>query len=304
MTKRATRGHLHGYLVIDKPAGMTSHDVVSRIRRLIGERRVGHAGTLDPAATGVLPIAIGHATRTVEFLSDADKAYLAELTFGVETDSLDTDGAVTQITHPGTMTEATFAALLAPFIGSQMQIPPMHAAIKVDGRPLYERARRGEMIDVAARPITIHAIEIVCWNWPVVELFVRCSKGTYIRALVRDIGQVAAVGAYLSNLVRVQSGPFSLADAWTLPELEAAFTREMWENLAEHPDAAVRQTPAVILNQATRSWWTHGNALPVRTSAPLVRVYAEDGTWLGIGTATEAGDTVRPRKVIVEHEVL
>ena len=157
---------LHGILVVDKPAGWTSHDVVARARRLLGERRIGHAGTLDPAATGVLPLAVGAATRVLEYLAVASKTYLAEITFGVETDSHDADGRLVAHTDPAPLTREAVAAALPGFRGEIDQIPPMHAAIKVGGRRLYELAHRGEEIERGPRRVTITALELVAWSRP------------------------------------------------------------------------------------------------------------------------------------------
>lgn len=298
MAKRKTRGLHHGYLVIDKPAGWTSHDVVGRVRRIVGERRVGHAGTLDPAATGVLPVAVGLATRTVEYLSEASKAYRAEITFGVTTDSADGDGVVTGVQDASALTEADVARAIARFAGPQMQVPPMHSAIKIGGERLYERARRGETIDVPPRPVVIDEIRLDSWESPVADVFVACSKGTYIRSLARDIGAAIGTGAYLSNLVRVRTGPFTLAHAVRIDELEDLFQRCPWEQLAAHPDAALLDRPAIILDEAESRAWYYGQRVAVMGAEGLVRVYDTDGDWLGVGQGDEEGACVRPVKVV------
>ncbi len=300
MAKRKTRGLYHGYLIIDKPAGMTSHDVVGRVRRILGERRVGHAGTLDPAATGVLPIAVGLATRTVEYLSDASKAYVAEVTFGVTTDSADGDGVVTDVCDATGLADAQIEALVASFAGPQLQVPPMHSAIKVDGQRMYELARKGEQIDVPPRPITIHAIELIDWEPPVATVFVHCSKGTYIRSLARDLGENAGCGAYMSNLVRVATGPFTLNDAVRLEELEPLLATEPWEQIATHPDAALWSFPAVVVDDREAASWRNGNPIDVPGATGRVRVYDSGGTWLGVGETDDGGGVLRPAKVVVE----
>lgn len=296
MAKRKTRGLYHGYVVLDKPAGWTSHDVVGKIRRIVGERRVGHAGTLDPAATGVLPVAIGLATRTVEYLADASKAYRAEITFGVTTDSADGDGIVTGVRDAGALTAPEVAAALARFRGPQMQVPPMHSAILVDGVRLYERARRGEEIDVPPRPVTIHDIRLESWRPPVAEVFVSCSKGTYIRSLARDAGEMVGTGAYLSNLVRVQAGPFTLEHALRIDEFEDMIRRRPWHLIAAHPDIALFDRPAIVLADA--KGWRQGKHVAATGVEGLVRVYDTDGGWLGVGQGNEDGAHVRPVKVV------
>ncbi|MGH2559843.1 MAG: tRNA pseudouridine(55) synthase TruB [Thermomicrobiales bacterium] len=289
----------HGILVIDKPAGWTSHDVVARIRRLVGERQVGHAGTLDPAATGVLPVAVGSATRVVEYLAEASKTYLAEMTFGVETDSHDVDGQVTRLVDPSELTASDIEAALAAWRGPIDQIPPMHAAIKVGGRPLYERARLGEVIDRPPRRVVIHQMELFDWSPPVATLAVDCSKGTYIRALARDLGADVGAGAYLSNLVRLRTGPFDLAQAWTMAELSARDLAAEWSTIAVHPDAAAEHLDALILNEDATRQWAFGQ--PIRHSAEVrgvVRAYDMSGEWLGIAVGSPETTSWKPTKVI------
>lgn len=301
MAKRATRGKYHGFIVVEKPAGVTSHDVVSAVRKMTGERRVGHAGTLDPAAVGVLPIAVGLATRTVEYLSDSDKGYLAEITFGVTTDSLDGDGTVTEVTDASALTLEQIESVLHEFRGSIQQVPPMHSAIKIDGRPLYERARQGEHIELDARNVMIHRLEVVSWEHPVVEIYVRCSKGTYVRSLARDIGEAVGTGAYMSNLVRTSTGPFSLEDSWQIDELSELIENGFWEDVAAHPDSALHDRPAIVLNDEHSTRWKHGNAVVTEVPAGLIRVYDVSGNWLGVGSGDPETGTVKPEKVVTEH---
>lgn len=300
MAKRKTRGLYHGYLIIDKPAGMTSHDVVGRVRRVLGERRVGHAGTLDPSAVGVLPIAVGLATRTVEYLSDASKSYVAEITFGVTTDSADGDGVVTDVRDPSAQSRERVEEIINAFAGPQMQVPPMHSAIKIDGQRMYELARRGETVDLPARPITIFEIQLLEWEDPVAEVFVHCSKGTYIRSLARDIGERAGVGAYMSNLVRVQTGPFTLEDAIRLDELEQLVETLPWEQIAVHPDASLIDRDAIILGGDDARSWRNGNPVAAHGAKGIARVYDIAGNWLGVGQAIEGESILRPAKVVLE----
>lgn len=300
MAKRKTRGLYHGYLIIDKPAGMTSHDVVGRVRRSLGERRVGHAGTLDPAAVGVLPIAVGLATRTVEYLSEASKAYVADITFGVTTDSADIDGTVMDIQDSSSLTAEKVQELVSTFSGPQLQIPPMHSAIKVDGQRMYELARRGEHVDLPPRPITIHEISLIDWDPPVASVYVHCSKGTYIRSLARDIGERAGTGAYMSNLVRVQTGPFSLDDAIRLDELDDLLQTVPWEQIAVHPDASLADWPALILGPADAASWRNGTGVRQPGVSGSARVYDAAGDWLGVGKTDDERDILTPTKVVVE----
>lgn len=300
MAKRKTRGLYHGYLVIDKPAGMTSHDVVGRVRRLLGERRVGHAGTLDPAAVGVLPIAVGLATRTVEYLAEASKAYVADVTFGVRTDSSDIDGSVISVEDASHLSLEDVQGALERLRGPQMQVPPMHSAIKIGGRRMYELAHRGELIDLEPRPITIHEIEVVYWESPVAEVYIHCSKGTYVRSIARDLGDALGTGAYMSNLVRVATGPFSLADAVHLDELEELLNTEPWEVIAAHPDASLQDLEAIILGDDAAASWRNGNPVQLEGASGGVRVYDAGGIWMGVGRADVGNELLRPAKVVVE----
>jgi tRNA pseudouridine55 synthase len=288
-----------GFLVVDKPAGWTSHDVVARLRRMLGQRRIGHAGTLDPAATGVLPIAVGSATRVVEFLAAATKAYVGEVSFGVQTDSYDADGVVIEVRDASALAEAEVEAALTRFRGTFAQLPPMHSARKVGGRRLYEMARREEEIEREARQVTISALTLLEWSPPVATLFVDCSKGTYIRTLAHDLGVELGVGAHLSGLVRVRSGPFTLCDAWTIDDLAGTDLVSSWPEVAFHPDGVLVEWPALILDENGVKDWTDGKILPSTTPAGgLCRVYDSDGAWLGVGRA-EGERAWRPHKVVV-----
>jgi tRNA pseudouridine55 synthase len=201
-------------LIVDKPTGLTSFDVVRKIRRAARTRDVGHGGTLDPLASGVLPICLGEATKLAQFLLDADKAYEVTLRLGVETDTDDADGAVTAEADARAVTEGAVQAALPAFRGPQQQVPPIYSALKREGRPLYSYARAGETVEIPPRPVVVHAFDLVRFASPdEVVLSVRCSKGTYVRALARDLGRALGVGAHVTALRRTRSGPFALADA-------------------------------------------------------------------------------------------
>ena len=292
----------HGLLIIDKPAGWTSHDVVARIRRLTGQRSVGHAGTLDPAATGVLPVALGSALRALEYLSGASKTYRAEITFGQTTDTLDIEGRLTRQCEPPANTAVEIQLLLDSFLGPSQQVPPAYSAIKIDGTPLYERARRGESVDPPKRDVVIHGLSLVQWNSPTLTVDIDCSKGFYVRSFARDLGERAGSCAYLSNLVRTRAGDFDLCDAWRLSELADAPLAEEWERIAIAPDAAAFDLAAVIIDVEQVVDWENGKRIDVDTCGELgpVRVYDSSGAWIGIGELTLDGahHTLRPRKVI------
>lgn len=305
MAKRSRPARLHGVLIIDKPAGWTSHDVVARVRRLIGEKKVGHSGTLDPMATGVLPVGIGDATRMIEYLAEAGKRYIAEITFGVETDTLDAEGNVTAIGDASVLTEESVIAALERFRGPLEQIPPMHAAIKIDGVKLYELARQGIEIERAARNVTIYEITLLGWNAPIATIDVSCSKGFYVRSLARDLGEVVGSGAHLSNLVRVATGPFSIDEAWTLTELSQLDRddfSEQWSSISVHPDAMVGQAPAIILNGDVRKRWINGVGFAADgVTDEIVSVYADTGEWMGTGKGDLSRGEWVPEKVAIDR---
>ncbi len=251
---------MDGILNINKPTGMTSHDVVGKVRKLLSQRRVGHAGTLDPAASGVLPVCVGQATRVAEYLSESGKAYRATLVFGIVTDTYDAEGAVVQETDASALTRQQIEAMLPSFLGSQMQVPPRYSAIKLAGQPAYKRARAGEEIMLDARPITISRLEIVDWQPPALTLDIECSKGTYIRSLAYDLGKRSGYGAFLRNLVRTRSGPFVLSESITLEQVAEAVERgEVWRYL-HAPEKALEYARALVLDIETAERVGHGNA--------------------------------------------
>jgi tRNA pseudouridine55 synthase len=291
----------HGYIVVDKPADWTSHDVVARVRRLVGERRVGHAGTLDPAATGVLPVAVGLATRTVEYLAASTKAYRAEITFGVVTDSADGEGEILARNDAAYLTLGQIEVALPQFRGQIAQRPPMHSAVKIGGKRLYQLARQGVEVDVRPRLVTIERLEVVKWANPVLTVDIECSKGTYIRSLARDLGEALEVGAHLSALRRTRTGPFTLADALTLEQLERELQAKPWADIALPPDAVLTGVARLDLTEKSSVDWGHGKSIdapaPIEPGL-LVAAYDVDGVWRGVGQATESGDRIRPTKVI------
>ncbi|CAA9539835.1 MAG: tRNA pseudouridine(55) synthase [uncultured Thermomicrobiales bacterium] len=297
-TVGAARPRLDGYLVLDKPAGWTSFDVVARVRRLLGERKIGHAGTLDPAATGVLPIAVGSARKTLEYLAGAAKTYVARVTFGVETETEDAEGKVTAVRDAAALDATAVEAALVGFLGPQAQIPPMYAAVKVGGQRLYEIARRGETIERAPRPVVFHRLELLAWESPTATLLVDCSKGTYVRALARDLGAALGPGAHLSGLIRTRTGPFRIEDAIALEALAELPLSEAWLEIAVPSDAPILDLPALHLDPDWTRRWLQGSPIPAAGVTGECRAYGVDGEWLGIGRAAEDGTSWRPAKVV------
>jgi tRNA pseudouridine55 synthase len=239
-------------LVVDKPVGPTSFTVVRQIRRAAGVRRVGHGGTLDPLASGVLPVCLGEATKLAPFLLGADKEYDVTIRLGVETDTDDADGTVTATEDPSRVSEPALRQALERFRGSISQVPPAFAAIKRDGRPLYDYARAGQRVEVSPREVTIHALELLGFGGPGdVRLHVHCSKGTYVRALARDLGRALQVGAHVTALRRTRSGPFALPDARPLDQVLDALGGQAGATLARVGlAAALRHLPQAQVEEA------------------------------------------------------
>ena len=296
---------MDGILNINKATGMTSHDVVARVRRLIKQKRVGHAGTLDPAASGVLPICVGQGTRVAEYLSESGKTYQAEILFGIVTDTYDAEGSVVRTTDPTSLALAQIEQALPHFLGPQMQLPPRYSAIKLQGQPAYKRVRSGEEVTLEPRPITIHQLQILAWNPPRLTLEVACSKGTYIRSLAYDLGEHLKYGAHLAALIRTRSGPFALSESIALEQLAAAVEQGTVSTLLTPPDSVLQHYPALQLDAATAEHVLHGNAFrSAQTAQPpaeLARVYDASGHFLAIAAWNAAEEVWQPKKVFSQH---
>ncbi|WP_310962908.1 tRNA pseudouridine(55) synthase TruB [Nocardioides terrisoli] len=266
-----------GLVIVDKPAGLTSHDVVSRVRRLAGTRKVGHAGTLDPMATGVLVVGIGRATRLLGHLLVTDKAYDATVVLGAATSTDDAEGEVLRRCDPSAVTVAAVADGVAAMVGDIDQVPSSVSAIKVDGRRAYDRVRAGERVDLPARRVRIDAIDITRIELPEVDLTVRCSSGTYVRAIARDLGDTLGVGGHLTALRRTAVGPFTLADAHTLEELAESFA------LLPIADVARRCFRTVAVDAAQAVAVGFGRRLDLRLPEPgPVALFGPDGAFLAL----------------------
>ena len=277
---------MNGIVVMNKPDGWTSHDVVGKLRGILREKRIGHGGTLDPMATGVLPVFIGRATRAVEFCEADEKEYVAGMRLGIVTDTQDTTGAVLE-TRPVSVTKDDISAVIPNFLGEQEQIPPMYSAIKINGQKLYDLARKGIEVERKARRITIKKLELAgCENDDFI-LRVVCSKGTYIRTLVNDIGSALGCGAAMSSLVRVRSGVFTLADAVTIDEISNAKREGRAEALLRPTDSLFSAYPEYIITEKQETLCKNGN--PFRTSAESgrYRVYGASGEFLMLGEVSD-----------------
>ena len=265
-----------GIVIVDKPAGWTSQDVTARLRRVFGTRRIGHGGTLDPMATGVLPVFVGRATRGVEFFEHADKTYEAVLRLGTVTDTQDSTGTVLE-KRPVTVTEAEFRDILPKFTGEIAQIPPMYSAIKVDGKKLYELARAGKEVERKPREITIFSLELLEFSGETAKIRVHCSKGTYIRTLCHDIGAALGCGGCMEALRRTAAGEYTLADS---VELDTLLNAERPEDYLRDVDTLFRQYPAVTLTEKQTLRCRNGNSFSIALPEGSYRAYDSQGTFL------------------------
>jgi len=290
---------MDGIFNINKPTGMTSHDVVAIIRKHLKQKRVGHAGTLDPLASGVLPICVGQATRVAEYLSESGKAYRADINFGTATDTYDAEGPITATASTADLTLNMIEETLEQFRGPQMQYPPRYSAIKIQGQPAYKRARAGEAIVLEPRPIVIYSLEIRDWIPPRLTLAIECSKGTYIRSLAHDLGMQLGCYAYLEALVRTRSGPFTLSDSITLEQLADAVETNSIQHYSFPLDKALEQYPAMKLDVETAKRIKHGNTFnnPVANNSGLARVYDTNGAFIAIAEWNEEQQAWQPKKV-------
>lgn len=277
---------LSGFLIIDKPSGVTSFSMVALVRRLTGVKRVGHAGTLDPLATGVLPVAIGRAARLIEYMDDAPKTYVAHVRFGVTTDTYDADGAVTATRDASGVTAEAVRQELAAFVGDIVQTPPLYSAIKVAGKPLYKYAREGAAVEVAARVVRVDSIDLRSFDPALIEaaIEVRCGKGTYVRSLAHDLGSRLGCGAHLTALRRTSSGGFEIDDAHAPAAIEAAATEGRLEELLLAPDRAVERSSAAIFaaDHAADARCGRDVRFDSPESVDLCRAYTLEGEFIGV----------------------
>ena len=273
----------NGILVIDKPAGWTSQDVAAKLRGVFHERRVGHGGTLDPMATGVLPIFIGRATRAAEFAESAEKEYIAGLRLGLVTNTQDTTGEALE-EHPVSVTREEVQAALQRFLGPIEQIPPMYSAIKINGQKLYELARKGKEVARKPRSITIHELELLEGGGAEYLLRVRCSKGTYVRTLCHDLGATLGCGGCMSSLRRTRAGSFTLEQALTMQQVLEFAAEHDPQQLLMPADALFAESLPLIVTMGQAAKLKNGAQIKDWQFAPgTYRVYAEDGEFLLLG---------------------
>jgi tRNA pseudouridine55 synthase len=291
---------ISGALVVDKPTGMTSHDVVQAVRNGTGIRRAGHTGTLDPRASGVLVVLLGPAVRLSEFISASDKRYQAIVRLGASTDTFDADGKFTRKSEaPVDVTESQFEEALKKFVGHIEQTPPPYSAVKVQGRKAYEMAREGEEVDLAPRTIDVYHLEVLEWAPPEVVIDVHCSSGTYVRSLANDLGNVLGCGGYLVGLRRTKSGRFSLRDAIPLRKLQEAFHAGNWAQYLIPAAEALGDWPAIELEPEQVDSIKHGHRVPAAEDAKpgMVRAVSMAGELVALMELDEETRQWKPKKV-------
>ena len=274
---------MNGIVIVDKPQGWTSQDVTARLRRVFNTRRIGHGGTLDPMATGVLPVFVGRATRGVEFFEHAEKTYETVLRLGLATDTEDITGTTLE-EKPVSLTEAEILAVLPQFRGEILQVPPMYSALKVNGQKLCDLARKGREVERQPRPITIHELEFLGLEGSDVRLRVRCSKGTYIRTLCKDIGAALGCGGCMAALRRTTAGEYAAEES--VP-LETLLETETPEKYLRQVDTMFRNHPAVTLTEKQEARCRNGNAFSIQLPEGTYRIYGKNGEFLALSTVTD-----------------
>lgn len=295
------RRNVSGIILLDKPLGFTSNAALQKVRWLLNAEKAGHTGSLDPLASGVLPLCFGEATKFSQYLLDSDKGYETVMQLGQTSSTGDAEGEILR-TRDVTVGRADIEAVLPQFRGEISQIPPMYSALKRDGQPLYKLARAGEVVEREPRSVTITRLELLECEGTLVRLSVGCSKGTYIRTLVEDLGEVLGCGAYVAELRRTHAGPFELAQTVTLEELEQAHAEggnEALDRFLMPSDSGLQDWPLLQFSEHSSFYWLHGQ--PVRSpDAPkfgMVRVQDHNGRFIGIGEVSEDG-RIAPRRLI------
>lgn len=292
---------ISGIINLDKQPGKTSFQMVALVRRLTGQKRVGHAGTLDPDATGVLPILIGQATRLARFLSDSVKVYRAEIRFGSSTATYDSSGEITRQGDTDSLTREQVEAALDSFRGLIQQTPPMYSALKRQGQPLYQLARAGIEVPRAPRTVNISRLEVLDWRIPSLTIEVECSKGTYIRSLAHDLGEALGCGAHLAGLTRLQVGPFHLNEAVSVVRLEETFRDGGRENLILPLDSILDHLPAVVVDEEAAAAIANGRPFSLASEQKpgegQYRAYSTAGTLLALVRFDQEAGLWRPEQV-------
>ena len=300
-----TRRYADGILILDKPRGISSMEAVRKIKRASGVKKVGHGGTLDPMATGVIPICLGRATRLMEYMLDGSKEYVGEVCLGISTDSYDADGQVTSCSDPSGISRAMVEEVLQRFSGRIEQVPPMFSALKKDGRRLYELARQGIEVKREPRPMTVHSIRLADWRPPIATIHIECSRGFYMRSLAHDIGERLGCGAHLQSLTRLRTGRFRISDAISLDAAQKSFEEDAWRESLISPDVVIGNMRALIVGESEQGRIQNGRAILPRTPLNSLRpderfrAYTQDGQFLAIMRFDATETLWRPDKVFM-----
>jgi tRNA pseudouridine55 synthase len=301
MDNEQIKNVVSGVLVIDKPIGLTSHDVVQIIRRGTGIKRAGHTGTLDPRASGVLVVLIGPAVRLSEYVSASDKRYQATIRLGGTTDTYDSEGVITSELPSSHITEENFDEILQTYVGEIEQVPPPYSAVKVKGRKAYEMARKGEQVDLEPRKINVYSLDILEWDPPEVVIDAYCSSGTYIRSLANDLGESLGTGAYLIGLRRTKSGRFTLREAVPLRRLKEAFQAGDWYRYLIPAADALGDWPMVELDADLVDLVRHGHRIPAESgSKGWARGISQQGDLVALLEFNDESNEWQPRKVFFQ----
>lgn len=303
---------IHGILNVYKEKGYTSHDVVAKLRGITGQKKIGHTGTLDPEAVGVLPVCLGRATKLCGMLTDKDKCYETVLLLGIETDTQDITGKIQKEEDISGLEEAEVTHVVRSFTGEYEQIPPMYSALKVNGRKLYELAREGREVERRARRVKIRGIEILALELPLVRMRVVCSKGTYIRTLCHDIGEQLGCGGAMESLTRSRVGIFGIEEALTLEQLEKLRDEDKISTVIVKPDTVLEKDRAVTVTAAGQRMAENGNVLTMDqlerqagetefADAQQLRVYDRTGRFYGIYRYYKETDVIKPVRMFLER---
>lgn len=301
MDRDEIKNVVSGVLVVDKPVGLTSHDVVQIVRRGTGIRRAGHTGTLDPRASGVLVILIGPAVRLSEYVSASDKRYQATIRLGSTTDTYDSEGTITSSSEVGDIDEEEFDEILQKFVGEMEQVPPPYSAVKVKGRKAYEMARKGEEVELEPRTINVYSLEVLEWAPPEAVIDVYCSSGTYVRSLAHDLGKELGTGAHLVGLRRTKSGRFTLRDAVPLRRLQESFDQGDWYKYLIPAAEALSDWPMVELDPDEVELVRHGHRVKAEEdNVGWARGVSQQGDLVALLEANEETNEWQPRKVFFQ----
>ena len=304
--EQGTTHSISGFLNVDKSSGWSSSDVVAKLRSvfLLRQRglKIGHGGTLDPLATGVLPICIGGATRLSEFVLKGSKSYIMSAMLGISTDTYDSEGTETHRQDCSTVRSADLVSVMSEFRGEIDQVPPMFSAIKKDGQPLYKLARKGETIALEPRKVEVQQLELTAWEPPHFTLKIECGSGFYARSLANDVGQRLGCGAHMTSLRRARAGDFYISESRSLDTLIACAADDLWTRHLLKPDHVLKQLPAITLDDAETLAFSHGRAIErlpsnweIRESR--IRIYGSNGSLIGLGRIDDEATSIHPATV-------